>query len=525
MKYCVVTLIMAAVLAVGRGAAAPEKPGIMLGAFLPGNPNFGELTLNFDSVTGKTHTLAVHVAPFNFAYCKWPHLLDQIRDAEKIPVISWSQTNSASPDAAFSNPSFLAGAHDETILKMAQCCKAFGDPVYMRWSSEMNIPASSGWPGHPWNGYSTQGFIDMWRYVRDTFAAAGADNVIWVWSPNYDGIGEGYDTYSNYNNLYPGDDYVDMIGLSGLNYGDHPGSGPGFSVSAQWLYIPVLRDFMAGSYNRANRAGSPGAALRDLARLSGGKPQGLFEFGCVEDDSRSRSGAQTDIPKVDWIRQAYDAIAHEEEFSYVRIVVWYNMVDDRPPVISDFRVVRNPGNNESAIPAHVTRAYRDAIAAPAFIERALSLAEMTPSGYYEASSTVRPRTYPQHELRPSVRSGRTIRKGESLSIAYFMHPPIDPGPGNWRCDAYLAARIPGGGWYTFMPPGKWIPFDPASSAPPATLKGFDVKRESRGMAFTMTMGESLPAGVYTFYSILVGPGDDPRALGPDLKRASFTLSE
>ena len=63
-----------------------------------------------------------------------------------------------------------------------------------------------------------------WRHVHDIFRAAGATNVKWVWSPNV--------VYSNSPPLapyYPGDAYVDQVGMDGYNWGDY------FSFWKAWM--------------------------------------------------------------------------------------------------------------------------------------------------------------------------------------------------------------------------------------------------------------------------------------------------
>lgn len=518
---CLLTL-STIVLSSASCPAQPAHPGIMLGAFLPGQDNYEEIIRSFDAATGRNHTHVVHIAPLSFDYGSYPYLLEQARAAGKIPVINWMQSEDGIPSPAFSNASFLAGDHDQSILRMAERCKAYGDPIYVRWSCEMNIRTSPGWPGHPWNDYSAQGFIDMYRYVHRKFDEAGAHNVMWIWSPNYFGDAEGLDTYSDYRNLYPGDDFVDMVGLSGVNYGNHPTSGPGFPVTVQWLYVPILREMMAGSYSGV---GALRDALFELAGMTGGKPQGLIEFGCVESYPPRSGDAFSLIPKEDWIRQGYDALAHMDEFRFVRLIVWYNMIDGRLPMPADFRVAQNPIAGDPPVPPSVTQAYREAIADPIFLDRALTIEEMTPTQYYRAPSTPDAAAYPQHEFWPSVRNGGVVRKGATIAAAYCLHPPINANPGNWRCDACVAVRTPGGAFYAFVPPDRWIPFDPNKSTPPAAMPGFDVKRNTVGMAFYQRLANGLPSGEYVFYSILAPPGTNPRRGGPDLKTSGFTLAD
>jgi mannan endo-1,4-beta-mannosidase len=53
-------------------------------------------------------------------------------------------------------------------------------------------------------------FVAAWKHIHEIFERVGAGNVIWVWSPNT--IKRGLPGLSDY---YPGDAYVDWVGLSG----------------------------------------------------------------------------------------------------------------------------------------------------------------------------------------------------------------------------------------------------------------------------------------------------------------------
>jgi len=53
--------------------------------------------------------------------------------------------------------------------------------------------------------------------MRRIFAAHGATNVAWVWGPNWNsGPNVGWNHFQHY---YPGDAYVDWVGVSGYNFG------------------------------------------------------------------------------------------------------------------------------------------------------------------------------------------------------------------------------------------------------------------------------------------------------------------
>ena len=514
-------------------AAPSPGPGIMLGAFIPATWEYDEDIRAFDDVTGRNHTHIMIFCAFDYNFEGGPYLLDKVGQTWKSPIICWQSGVEGVPHLDYSNRSFIDGKHDAGIIKMAQQVGRFVNrydlPVYIRWAHEANIKPAPAWPGHPWNNGSIEEYILMFRHVRDLFydqlSTEEAKKVVWTWSVNYLGSAEGLETYSNWKNLYPGDAYVDMTGLSGFNYGDHPTAGPGFSVTVQWLYLPILRDMMAGDYRR-DRA--EGVSPAELARLSGGKPQGIFEFGSV--DVRRPGEAMTavptaysDIPKEDWITQGYDALAHMDEFGFVRLVVMYNDIATSGGYLCDFRVSRNQNRGEGLVPESVTRAYRDAIQDPRYLDTLLPLEDIQPGDFYHAGSIPAPASYPQHEFWLSPPPGGTIRRGSTVSAAFFLHPPAG---GTGKADAYVAARIPTGDFYAFVYPSGWRRFDPSGGArPPAAARGVNIVREVQATAFIQPMGGGLPAGTYTFYSILVPPGADPLKLGADLKITDFTLAE
>lgn len=93
---------------------------------------------------------------------------------------------------------------------------------------------------YPWceqsNGNRPGEYVRMWRHVHDIFEAAGASNVIWVWSPNVN-----YDSSTPLAGLYPGDGYVDWIGVSG-----YYGAGEDRSYrSFDWIFAPTLAELAA----------------------------------------------------------------------------------------------------------------------------------------------------------------------------------------------------------------------------------------------------------------------------------------
>jgi len=92
------------------------------------------------------------------------------------------------------------------ITSFAEQIKAAGIPVALSFGHEMN----GDW--YPWGITSTspQSFVAAWRLIHALFAAVGATNVIWIWNPNVISA-----TDVPLEPYYPGNSYVDWIGLTG----------------------------------------------------------------------------------------------------------------------------------------------------------------------------------------------------------------------------------------------------------------------------------------------------------------------
>lgn len=145
-------------------------------------------------------------------------------DAGMLPMLTWESWNTADvgtqgvnamqPDFA---PSVIAsGTYDAYITATAEKLKAINCPIALRLDQEVN----GSW--YPW-GLNTDGmnntaadYIAMWRHVWNIFNQVGVTNVLWVWSPNVQSA-----THPGLPDLsaaYPGDKYVDWIGVDGYIY-------------------------------------------------------------------------------------------------------------------------------------------------------------------------------------------------------------------------------------------------------------------------------------------------------------------
>jgi mannan endo-1,4-beta-mannosidase len=103
--------------------------------------------------------------------------------------------------------SIADGEYDSYIKHFASQVHYMNLPVAISFAHEMN----GYW--YPWGTQSNTAaeFVKAWQHIHNLFLEAGATNVVWVWSPNDIG------PVSNVQlkPYYPGDAYVDWIGIIG----------------------------------------------------------------------------------------------------------------------------------------------------------------------------------------------------------------------------------------------------------------------------------------------------------------------
>ena len=104
------------------------------------------------------------------------------------------------------------GSWDEQLGRWARAVAGARSPVMVRFAHEMN----GTW--YPWseqvNGNRPGDYVAAWRHVVDLFRREGATDALWVWSPN---VVEPSTTALD--ELWPGEDDVDVVGLDGYNWG------------------------------------------------------------------------------------------------------------------------------------------------------------------------------------------------------------------------------------------------------------------------------------------------------------------
>ncbi len=206
----------------------------------------------------------------------------------------------------------LDGYYDEFLHEYAKDIADFNHPVLFRFANEMN----GDWCEY--SGYhmslDTELYREMYRYIYNIFQKHNADNVIWIWNPN----GKSFPDF-RWNSeamYYPGNDYVDVLGLTLYNTGT-------FYEGEEWtsfreLYTPLYNESIK-TYNM---------------------PFMITEFSCA------RKGGN----KEEWTKKMLSEI---ERFPNIKFAVWWNGAD----FTSDGKLARAYYINDSAEMYDIFRNY------------------------------------------------------------------------------------------------------------------------------------------------------------------------
>jgi beta-mannanase len=193
----------------------------------------------------------------------------------------------------------IAGMHDDLIRTRAEGARDLGAEIFLRWGHEMN----GNW--YPWSGAMNGGadggaekYIAAYRHVHDLFVEVGATNVVWVWCPLVTDVPAA--AWNHWTQYYPGDEYVDWVGLDAYNWGTS-------SSCCVWQSFPTL---VAALY--ADYAGKKPLMLPETASAEVGGDKGA------------------------WIDEMHSSLM--SQFSAIKAVVWFDINKE-----TDWRVASSPG--------------------------------------------------------------------------------------------------------------------------------------------------------------------------------------
>jgi hypothetical protein len=248
----------------GPGQLVPAR-GALLGAFtdLDGGWAGAEaaqrgVTLR-ESQLGRVYDLDQHFYPFDNPW-PWPGPLERWdRSLGRIPLVTWQGADANS---------IASGSLDAVVHDRAARVRDFGAPIFVRFAAEMN----GSWS--PMNasrtGNDPSRYVAAWRHVVDVFRQTGASNAVFVWCPN--AIDDPVADWNHWTAYYPGDGYVDWVGIDGYNWGN-PGpwspwsSWESFGAIMRGIYddYAARKPIMIAETSSVESAGDPSAKASWIA--------------------------------------------------------------------------------------------------------------------------------------------------------------------------------------------------------------------------------------------------------------------
>jgi mannan endo-1,4-beta-mannosidase len=230
--------------------------------------------------------------------------LDAAAAAGCSPELTWEpwDPRAGKHQAAYTAAQIAGGRYDTYVRNWAKQAASYDKSFRLRFAHEMNgdwYPWAVGSPGG-----SAQDYVAAYRRVRGIFDDAGAKRVEWVWCPNAIINGDAVAISS----CYPGDDFVDVVGVDGYNFGDRPGH--------QWTEPAELF----------------GATLPLLAQLAPGKPLWINEVGCGDQGG----------DKSRWISDFIGWLAGTD----ARGLIWFEV--DGNPDAPDWRLTSSTATTAAA---------------------------------------------------------------------------------------------------------------------------------------------------------------------------------
>ena len=180
----------------------------LTGAFLADKPTREDIVNFADSYGKKPYLVMVFV--------DWGGFIDEqviksVYSQDCVLFVTWEPWQ-ASAREGIDYDGLLSGDYEKYINDFARRLKMIEGDVFIRFGHEMN----GNW--YPWSGtkIGRDRFIAIYRHVKDTFDKMNIANVKWVFSINWEDVPR----QNHFMQYYPGDKYVDYIGIDGYNWGN-----------------------------------------------------------------------------------------------------------------------------------------------------------------------------------------------------------------------------------------------------------------------------------------------------------------
>ncbi|WP_457675026.1 heparin lyase I family protein [Thiolapillus sp.] len=334
--------------AMDLSSPAKLKPAADGGIYFAAFPDFGgdeeEVTRErveaFEALAGKK----IAWAPFSqdwFVSMEYPReQIHVLHDGGTLPLVRLqprSTTREYVQETRFTMDRIIKGDFDAELSRWARDARDDGIPLLVDFGVEVNgrwFPWNGSWNG----GGTTDGygdpdypdgpekFRDAYRHIIDLFRREGAHNVTWFFHVSMY-MEEPPEEWNQPRYYYPGDDYIDWIGVS--IYGAlHPGEN----------YWDSFTDILTMN-----------DAYRKIRAISRNRPLAILEMGVTDHHPLGS--------KAEWLLDAFRQIRQNPYLEFRAVNYWHENWDNFGSLTS-LRIDSSP---------EALDAFRKAVADPVFV--------------------------------------------------------------------------------------------------------------------------------------------------------------
>lgn len=226
-------------------------------------------------------------------YLQWPRpsehfepltpSLNAIANHGAVPCITWEpMTLLNGKEETISYKDILEGIYDEYFNQIATEVQKWNQPLIIRLAHEMNLQRYHwGTSQNEFGEKSPEIYIQMFQYIVIFFRERNVKNILWAFCPNADSVPD--KPWNKPAAYYPGDSYVDILGMDGYNWMMTPeiAKARGENWTKPWLSFEQI---FTNVY-------------KELKAIAPNKPLFVFETASV-----SREGQM----KSEWIQAAIE---------------------------------------------------------------------------------------------------------------------------------------------------------------------------------------------------------------------------
>jgi hypothetical protein len=296
-------VLVASVLAATPAAGASRQ--VALGVWMQGSTNV-EVYDRFSSEVGRAPAVWGMIGNWGSERAgRFPDVgfLNHLRRKRTVPMITWDPWDPKQP-TLITQKRILAGRFDDKVREYAEAAKAWGGTLILRFAHEMD----GYW--YPWGvkykGNTIARFRAVWKRVWNIFKGpngVGATRVKFLWSPTGSQCSS---ICPEWKSFYPGNQYVDYVGMTGLNWG-YPSTPFERRARPQATWRSMVQVLEAG--------------MRDLRRVAPTKPIIIAELASTTDTRRAPRGST----KAGWITTGYKEVFARRGWSRIKAIVYYNI--------------------------------------------------------------------------------------------------------------------------------------------------------------------------------------------------------